>query len=267
MSAKSLEYWKKRWDEIKLEEGSEIKDVPVYKLLNLLKEYAGNLNISFYTSALYELTNNKLNWLFKGHWTNHHTTQVDEAIGEFFHAAGGMLYDSNYHNVKVVFALLREELKSTDLDSKGDLFRIIKTAENETGIKYDSINSREILKNIDLKEAQDSYKRNPTSESELDKRLEQIDRKWQYKEIWDEMRRLTYILKSEYESLWPCPNKALKLLKLDALNEFDERFFNQLEPIKDVVAQIKAKHPEIVNGRTKDLLDSIEKGIIAEQGH
>ncbi len=182
---------------------------------------------------------------------------MHNAIGNYFHAAGEMLYNHRYHDVSVVFALLKKNLPYPVFNVNGDLSRIIQIAENNTGIHFARIDFKQILKKIAIEEVTKNLDKTDSHNEIL-----KINHFYHYYDISYKIQQLGNALQAECNSRWPYPNKPLKLIKLEALSELGDRLFNNLEDLEEVVSDIKQKWPQIMDGvystRTKALFDLIE---------
>lgn len=144
-----LNYWRNRWennnvnDDIDLGFADSPKFSDVKHTLDLLREYTGaspTLGNFFSTNGLWGGTFGRF---FNGHWNTHHGDVVQEAIANYFHAAGTYKWDSAYHKTQVVLALLKKNIGHKSVNPDGDLGLILRVIKEKTQIDYYQIDVRE----------------------------------------------------------------------------------------------------------------------------
>lgn len=146
----TIEYWTKVWDEAQ----SDIKDSygGIYegenaypgKALNLLSQYAAYSKLLMTFGWHKNRVGASLHF-FSKRWSDQYTTQVVDAINNFYHVAGSHATSEEYHTVEFILARVKHEMGNTLLDPNDNLAKILEVIHIKTTVDYANLNADIIL--------------------------------------------------------------------------------------------------------------------------
>ncbi len=140
----TIEYWTKAWDEAQSDiddgYGGIYKGKKAYpgKVLNLLSKYAAYSKSLMKFGCHKNLVGGMFHFFWKGR-DDQYTTQVVDAIHNFYHVSGSHALCPKYHSVKFILSRVKHEMGDIPLDRNDNLAKILEVIRIKTGVNYEDL--------------------------------------------------------------------------------------------------------------------------------
>lgn len=148
---RTIEYWTKAWDKAKSDIRKPYSDA-IYegeqaypgKALNLLSNYAAYSKTLIAFNVHKDRVGASLQF-FSRRWGDRYTTQVVDAIDNFYALSGEYALSPEYHSVEFILARVKLEMGNTPLDPNDNLVKILDVIRIKTRVDYASLDAVTII--------------------------------------------------------------------------------------------------------------------------